>query len=120
VDRFVQECRNIAKVLEEDPETGSREYRYRKLGEDHFRHALNYLYLASQRIGLSYTSRERNRAPLKSETDFNPFLPNYGIEDDYPFRLKYGQFTRLPYLPQDETFVLGIKSAWRQGKKEEE
>jgi hypothetical protein len=85
VDRFAQEVRNIAKVLEEDPETGSREYRYRKLGEDHYRHALNYLYLASQRIGVSYSSKERNRTPLRSETEFNVFAPNYGVRDNYPF-----------------------------------
>jgi hypothetical protein len=85
VDRFAQEVRNIAKVLEEDPETGSREYRYRKLGEDHYRHALNYFYLASQRIGLSYSSKERNRRELRSETSFNVFAPNYGLPDNYPF-----------------------------------
>jgi len=85
VDRFAQEVRNIAKVLEEDPETGSREYRYRKLGEDHYRHALNYLYLASQRIGLSYSSRERNRESRRSVTQFDVFAPNYGLGDNYPF-----------------------------------
>lgn len=85
VDRFAQEVRNIAKVLEEDPETGSREYRYRKLGEDHYRHALNYFYLASQRIGLSYRTRGRYQKELKSETEFSVFQPNYGLPDNYPF-----------------------------------
>jgi hypothetical protein len=85
VDRFAQEVRNIAKVLEEDPETGSREYRYRKLGEDHYRHSLNYLLLASERIGLSYSSKHRNRVPDRAITEFDVFAPGYGVEDNYPF-----------------------------------
>lgn len=47
---FAKQACNIAKVLQEDPETGSRQYRYRKLGEDHYRHALNYFWFASQKI----------------------------------------------------------------------
>ena len=50
LDIFAKQVCNTAKVLQEDPETGSREYRYRKLGEDHYRHGLNYFYLASKRI----------------------------------------------------------------------
>jgi len=51
VDQFAKECCNIAKVLDEDPNTGSRMFRYKKLGADHYRHALNYALLASERIG---------------------------------------------------------------------
>lgn len=50
VEQFSKELINIAKVLEEDQETGSREYRYRKLGADHYAHALNYCILASSKI----------------------------------------------------------------------
>jgi acyl CoA:acetate/3-ketoacid CoA transferase alpha subunit len=50
VKEFAKECCNIAKVKEEDPRTGSAVYRYRKLGDDHYRHALNYLMLACQRV----------------------------------------------------------------------
>lgn len=53
VDQFARELSNIAKVLQEDLETGSREYRYRKTGEDHYRHALNYLTLAALKVPLS-------------------------------------------------------------------
>jgi hypothetical protein len=55
IDEFVQHLCNIAKVLDEDEETGSKTYRYRKLGHDrpdHYRHALNYAFLAAQRIGI--------------------------------------------------------------------
>ena len=51
LDLFVKECCNIAKVLEEDADTGARVYRYKKLGADHYRHALNYMLLASERVG---------------------------------------------------------------------
>ena len=85
VDRFAQQVRNIAKVLEEDPETGSREYRYRKLGEDHFRHALNYFYLASTKIGIADSFHDRYRKELKSEINFDVFSYDQGRRDDYPF-----------------------------------
>ncbi|MBU2052463.1 phage terminase large subunit family protein [Patescibacteria group bacterium] len=50
VEEFAKEMIATAKVLEEDKKTGSMVYRYRKLGDDHYRHALNYLLLASVRI----------------------------------------------------------------------
>ena len=43
---------NLAKVLTEDQDTGSKEYTYRKLGPDHYRHAAQYALLASKRIGV--------------------------------------------------------------------
>ena len=52
IDRYAKQMCNIAKVLEENQETGSKEYRYRKLsGADHYRHATNYFLLASERVG---------------------------------------------------------------------
>jgi hypothetical protein len=49
---YVKEMCNMAKTLIEDPITGGKEYRYRKLGADHYRHATNYAYLASERVGV--------------------------------------------------------------------
>lgn len=46
VDEFARQMCNCAKVLHEDEETGDRVYRYIKLGDDHYRSAMNYLYLA--------------------------------------------------------------------------
>ena len=51
IEEFVKEMCNIAKVLDENPDTGARAFRYKKLGADHYRHALNYALLASERIG---------------------------------------------------------------------
>ena len=46
VKQFAIEMSNIAKTLEEDSKTGIKRYCYRKLGDDHYRHALNYFELA--------------------------------------------------------------------------
>ena len=51
VDMYAREMCNIAKVLEEDTDTGNRVYRYKKLGPDHYRHSTNYLLLACDRVG---------------------------------------------------------------------
>ena len=62
VDEFVKEVCNIAKVLDEDPDTGSKTFRYKKLSvNDHYRHALNYALLASDRIGTVSDSKLINR-----------------------------------------------------------
>lgn len=50
IEQFAFEVCNIAKILEEDTETGAKEFRYRKLdARDHYRHALNYVFLAAER-----------------------------------------------------------------------
>ena len=46
--KFAKHLHNVAKRLEEDPETGSQRYIYFKLGEDHWRHAYNYECMARQ------------------------------------------------------------------------
>jgi len=51
LDEFAKEVIQMAKVLEEDDDTGAKVYRYKKLGIDHYRHALNYCMLASDRVG---------------------------------------------------------------------
>ena len=49
VEEYALEMSNIAKVLIEDKDVpGSRVYRYRKLGADHYRHTTNYFHLACQ------------------------------------------------------------------------
>ena len=53
VREYMKEMCNIAKVLEEDQETGAKEYKYRKLGPDHYRHATNYFLLACEKVGIA-------------------------------------------------------------------
>jgi hypothetical protein len=46
VNQFAEHLHNVAKKLFEDEETGSQQYLYFKLGEDHWRHSWNYLCMA--------------------------------------------------------------------------
>lgn len=64
IDEWVKQMCNIAKVLEENRETGSKEYHYRKLGADHYRHSLNYAILAAQRIGIYIPTEKKNKGGL--------------------------------------------------------
>lgn len=53
IEIFAKEVCGIAKVLEEDHDTGNRIYRYKKVAPtDHYRHALNYCLLAADRTGI--------------------------------------------------------------------
>jgi len=61
VNQFTKEVCAIAKVLDEDTDTGHRVYRYKKLGPDHYRHALNYCILAAERVGTESDSKIINR-----------------------------------------------------------
>jgi len=74
MEDFVFQMCNIAKSLVDDP-YGGKEYRYRPLGSavkrpDHYRHALNYALLASERCGIQsdnemvsrYFQRRRTRS----------------------------------------------------------
>jgi hypothetical protein len=76
MNRFVREMVSIAKVLIEDDETGSKTFKYIKLSgrADHYRHAMNYCYLASERVGTvndkhiigRFFSRRRARSWMSS------------------------------------------------------
>lgn len=65
LEQFAFEMCNIAKKLEDDP-YGGKVYRYRQLGNDisgpdHYRHALNYALLASDRTGVESDKHLVNR-----------------------------------------------------------
>ena len=65
LEQFAFEMCNIAKKLEDDP-FGGKVYRYRQLGNDmtgpdHYRHALNYALLASERTGIESDNDLINR-----------------------------------------------------------
>ena len=51
LDVFATEMCNIAKKAVMDEETKSIEYKYIVLGADHYRHAMNYCWMASKRVG---------------------------------------------------------------------
>jgi hypothetical protein len=55
---------NLAKVLEEKPD-GTVKYVYRRLGDDHFYHAMNYALLASSRVGVAGSRAHRRKSRRK-------------------------------------------------------
>lgn len=87
VDLYAKQLTSIAKVLEENPETGSREYRWRKIGEDHFAHATNYMILAAENIGISVDPWMIDHRPVDHyDTRWDAFKEDGQDRDDDPFR----------------------------------
>jgi len=70
MEDFTVQATNMAKVLVEDAESGERFYRYKKLGQDHYRHTLNYFYLAAKSMPTHISSIARMRDDMQSE--WNP------------------------------------------------
>jgi len=70
VEEYASQMSNIAKVLEEDKETGGRKYRYRKLGADHYFHTTAYFCLAAKRIGIMKDSFHVNKTASIAKTEF--------------------------------------------------
>jgi len=67
---FAHQMAMAAKVLETDKRSGVKIYRYRKRGdkEDHYRNALNYFYLACQKVGIPESSSRRKRVTTQDMT----------------------------------------------------
>lgn len=75
VDEYVKQMCNCAKVLETNPETGDRTFRYRRRGDgnDHYRSATNYLWLALN--DLTYVQGMGAPGYIDTEVhDWNPLL----------------------------------------------
>lgn len=74
VEEFARQMINIAKVLEEDEKRGTKLYRYRKLGPDHFRHALNYFEVAVKGLSEAVEDPLRHLMTQLSKTreTYNP------------------------------------------------
>jgi len=72
-EEFIPNLCSLAKILSDDDETGVRKYHYIKRGPDHYYHAMNYAYLASQRVGV-YVPKEvtKLRKDAYSEGDKTP------------------------------------------------
>jgi len=64
IDVFAEHMINLAKVLEEKPD-GTVKYVYRRLGDDHFYHAMNYALLASSRVGVAGSRAHRRKSRRK-------------------------------------------------------
>lgn len=74
IEQFATEMANLAKVLQEDEFTGSKTFKYKKLGDEHYYHAFNYFMLACN-----------NSYELVPETNLRAF-PEREVEFQYdPF-----------------------------------
>ncbi len=75
IEQFALEVCNMVKVLEEDELTGDRIYKYRKLGDDHYRHALNYFHLACQQGSIKHQDilQEFKDQMAGEDKPYNPF-----------------------------------------------
>lgn len=79
VEEFAKECINSARMIEED-NLGNRSFVWKKLGDDHFFHAMSYCLLASQRIGVYEDESSGNWAlrrlqRLAEEREQNSYNP---------------------------------------------
>ena len=81
LEEYAKQMSNIAKILEEDEKRGTKIYRYRKLGADHFRHATNYFEVAVKNLSEAY-EQDPMRSFLETITEskkdeYNPLT--YGL-----------------------------------------
>jgi len=75
LEQYVLEMCNLVKVLVENKD-GSKNYEYKQVGPDHYRHATAYLLLALERVSVyqpAFMFGGESRAPAFAQTDYNPF-----------------------------------------------
>lgn len=70
VDVFIEQVCDMAKVLEANRKTGVQVYRYSGTGNDHYRHALNYFYLAAASSRIARAGNPVNR-PTHAISEYN-------------------------------------------------
>jgi len=75
IEQYALEMTNIAKVIEEDEITGSRSYKYRKLGDDHYFHATNYFLLACEDYIISMDTDLQTGYDYKQDEKLNEYCP---------------------------------------------
>lgn len=65
IEEFATQLCATAKVLETNKKTKLSIYRYKKLGDEHYRNALNYFYLAANPKKIGIVQKVRNRFKKK-------------------------------------------------------
>ena len=71
IDEFAAQLCNTAKRLELKKQTSTEFYRYVKLGDEHYRNALNYFYLASLRAPVVQPRGMRRELTAECVMDYN-------------------------------------------------
>jgi hypothetical protein len=72
---FAKHCSNLVRVLIEDKDSGSKKYMYKAIGDDHYRHALNYFQLASSKIPVYAVDTPYNRLMAQAEQAQQKYNP---------------------------------------------
>jgi Zn ribbon nucleic-acid-binding protein len=75
VDEYAKQLSNMAKILEEDEKRGTKTYRYRKLGTDHFYHATNFFDIAVRFLPEAFDDPIRDMARQFSSMRDKPYNP---------------------------------------------
>jgi len=70
IKEFAKQVCATAKVLETNKRTNTQIYRYRKLGEEHYRNALNYFYLAASGGKIARVRRAGQERQLTAINDY--------------------------------------------------
>jgi hypothetical protein len=72
IEEFATQMCATAKVLEMNKRTRQSVYRYRKLGRDDYRHALNYFYLAASgnKIGIASIGHHRRKRQTHAKSNY--------------------------------------------------
>lgn len=78
VEEFAEHCANTARVLEEDEETGKKEYVYKKLGPDDYRHAFNYAVIVSGYDGTQRLTQKPGKVRLTSDSFYRQGINRKG------------------------------------------
>lgn len=74
MEQFAMEMTNLAKVLQEDEFTGSRTFKYKKLGDEHYYHTFNYFMLAcNSSYELAPENNLRKFPEIEEEFHYDPF-----------------------------------------------
>ena len=72
IEVFADQMSAVAKRLEKNEKSGKTAYIYKALRPDHYRHSMNYLYMAASRIGIHRPAewvRKQNKKGWESEFD---------------------------------------------------
>jgi len=70
IKEFAKQVCATAKVLETNKKSGTSIYRYKKLGDEHYRNALNYFYLASSGSRVSNINRIGKMDNMVADNDY--------------------------------------------------
>lgn len=83
VKEYATQMSNLVKVLEEDKVKGSKIYRYRKLGPDHYRHATNYFEIASKELPIAISDPVKYYISQLGKDDQAGYDPlSFGLEEE--------------------------------------